>query len=29
VKTESSSTVFRIHGKAGLVLPALVEAVWK
>lgn len=28
VKTESSSTVFRIHGKAGEVLPALLREVW-
>lgn len=28
VKTESSASVFRIHGKAGEVLPALVNAVW-
>jgi NAD-dependent deacetylase len=28
VKTESSSTVFRIHGKAGAVLPALIDSVW-
>jgi NAD-dependent deacetylase len=29
VKTESSSTVFRIYGKAGAVLPALLDAVWR
>lgn len=29
VKTESSSTVFRIHDKAGAVLPAMVREVWK
>lgn len=29
VTTESSSTVYRIHGKAGEALPALVDAVWK